>query len=260
MEEKMKVLGELEKCRLYIESRSKTVDENGNIIKKPERGPCITISRETGTSAKNVSEKVISLLEKYQKENAPPWAVCDRDIIEKVLDDYQLPKALADLAEEDKYSHVNIILSELFVGHAAGWTLYYRISRTILQLAELGNIIIIGRGANVITAKLTNSFHVRLIAPLEERIKRFSEIYNLDKKTAAGIIAEHDNSRKKYLKSIFNKKIDDPFLYHLIVNTSKLSPDDVAYIIGEAVLKKFPKMFTSSDINRQEPPLLKNLN
>jgi cytidylate kinase len=255
----MKILGELEKCRLYIESLSKTVDENGKIIRKPEKGPSITISRETGTSAKNVGEKVITFLEKYRKENAPPWAICDKNIIEKVLDDYHLPKALTDLAEEDKYSHVNITLNELFVGHTAGWTLYYRISRTILQLAELGNIIIIGRGANVITSKLTNSFHVRLIAPLEERIKRFSEIYNLDKKTAVEIIEEHDNSRKKYLKSIFNKKIDDPFLYHLVVNTSKLSPEDIAFIISEAVLKKFPKMFASA-ISELEQPLLKSLN
>ena len=255
----MKVLGELEKCRLYIESRSKTVDENGNIIKKPEKGACITISRETGTSAKTVAEKVISLLEKYQKENTLPWAICDKNIIEKVLNDYHLPKALADLAEEDKYSHVNIILNELFVGNSAGWTLYYRISRTILQLAELGNIIIIGRGANVITSKLSNSFHIRLIAPLEERIKRFSEIYNLDKKTAAEIIEEHDNSRRKYLKSIFNKKIDDPFLYHLIINTNKLNPEDTAYIITEAVLKKFPKMFAAL-INEHEQQILKSLN
>jgi len=256
----MKVLGELEKCKLYIESHSKMLDENGKVIKKPERGPCITISRETGTSAKNVAEKIISFLEKYQKEEASSWAICDKNLIEKVLDDYHLPKALADLAEEDKYSHVNIILNELFVGQTAGWTLYYRISRTILQLAELGNIIIIGRGANVITSKLTNSFHVRLIAPLEERIKRFSEIYNLDKKTAAEIIEEHDNSRRKYLKSIFNKRIDDPFLYHLVVNANKLNPDDVAYIISEAVLKKFPKMFTSSGMSNHGQPIIKNLN
>ena len=39
----------------------------------------------------------------------------DKNIIEKVIEDYHLPKALADLAEEDKYSHVNIILNELFV-------------------------------------------------------------------------------------------------------------------------------------------------
>ena len=43
--------------------------------------------------------------------------------------------------------------------------LVHKTAKTILQLAEMGNVIIIGRGANVVTAHMNNIFHVRLVAP-----------------------------------------------------------------------------------------------
>jgi cytidylate kinase len=113
----------------------------------------------------------------------------------------------------------------------------------VLQLASLGYTIIIGRGGNIITHRLPNTFHVRLIAPYEHRVRWFAEDYQLNIQEARRIVDEHDNSRRKFLHSVFMKKIDNPLFYDLIINTEDLNHVQVARIIGSAVLRKFPAMF-----------------
>ena len=55
--------------------------------------------------------------------------------------------------------------------HPSSWTLVQQTNATILQLAQMGNVILVGRGATVITSKLNNVFHVRLVGSLEKRIE-----------------------------------------------------------------------------------------
>ena len=236
----MRILGELEKCRLYIESH--TVN-NGMKKKRFPPGPCITVSRETGTSAKLVCEELIKFFdEKNIGLNLPQWTIFDKNLIEKVLDDHNLPVTLKELMAEEKVSFFSSMLNEMFSGLPGQWTLIHKTSETVLRLASLGYSIIIGRGANVITSHLNNTFHVRLIAPLNERIKNFAGRYCIDYKSAQTIVEQHDLCRKKYLYSIFNRKIDDPFLYNLVINTKGMDSKQVASIIGSAVIDKFPKV------------------
>ncbi|OGU33324.1 MAG: hypothetical protein A2057_14350 [Ignavibacteria bacterium GWA2_35_9] len=232
----MRIPGELEKCRLYIESHAV---KNGIGKKRLPPGPCITFSRETGTSAKLVCEELIKFFNENIKQDSPEWTIFDRNLIEKVLEDHYLPTTLKNLMEEDKVSFFSSMLNEMFSGQPGQWTLIHKTSETVLQLASLGYSMIIGRGANVITSHLNNTFHVRLIAPLNERIKNFAERYNIDFQNARMIIEQHDTRRKKYLHSVFNRRIDDPFLYHLVINTRGMNCKQVASIIGSAVIDKF---------------------
>ena len=45
-----------------------------------------------------------------------------------------------------------------------------------------------------------------------------------------------DRGRERYLKKYFNADINDPLLYHLIINTGLVGYDDAAKLIGDAVL------------------------
>jgi hypothetical protein len=235
----MLTLGEFEKCRLYIESHSKEKEKN----KRLSAGPCITISRETGTSAKLVSEELIKFFIEKTKSDKSAWTIFDKNLIEKVLIDHNLPETLKNLMIEDKVSYFASMLNEMLSGLPGQWTLIHKEGETILHLASLGNSIIIGRGANVITQNLSNTFHIRLIAPINERIKRFAELHSLDCERAKLIVELNDIRRRKYLHSVFNKKIDDLSFYHLVINTKSLTYRQTAEIIGLAVIKKFPEMF-----------------
>ena len=100
-------------------------------------------------------------------------------------------------------------------------------------------MILIGRGATVVTARLPNVFHVRLVAPLEQRINHRQQILNLSLGQAMAQVSAEDKGRARYLRTYFGKNIDDPLLYHLVLNTGGLSFDESAQIIGDAVIRHF---------------------
>jgi cytidylate kinase len=110
-------------------------------------------------------------------------------------------------------------------------------AETLLQLAELGSVILIGRAGNIVTARLPHVLHIRLVAPLEERIER---ICHDDRKTPAEarrFCLEEEQARARYLKTYFRADINDPMHYHLVINTSRVGYDNAARVIGDATLQ-----------------------
>ena len=77
-----------------------------------------------------------------------PWMVFDRNLVEQVLEDHHLPNHLARLMPEDRVSDLTDMLHQMFGFHPPFWTLVHQTSETILRLANQGNVILIGRGAN----------------------------------------------------------------------------------------------------------------
>jgi len=55
----------------------------------------------------------------------------------------------------------------------------------------------------------------------------------LDRKHAMERIEREDNGRRRYLKKYFAKDIDDPLLYHLVINTGSVTLQEAAEIVGE---------------------------
>ena len=132
---------------------------------------------------------------------------------------------------------------ELLGGQPPIFNLIHKTTQTILQLAQIGNVIILDRGANIITSKLHNSFHVRLVAPLEYRIDHIQELYNYDRTKAIDFIKHEDMDRKDFVSTYFHKDVSDPLLYNLVINTHENNDKVIAEIIVNAVLKKFPDFF-----------------
>jgi cytidylate kinase len=99
-------------------------------------------------------------------------------------------------------------------------------------------VIIIGRGANIITARLDSVFHVRLVAPLEMRIRRIQENDGLDRKAALEFVQREDRGRKRYLRKHYQKDINDPLLYHLVINTELMGYEKAAQLVGDVVMEK----------------------
>lgn len=232
----------LDHCLTFINCQMQPTDESVSFEKNGGRGPAVTISRQAGCGALLVAEKLAKLLQPHSPKGAPPWTVFDRNLMDKVLEDHHLPARLAKFLPEDRVSQLQDIMDDLFGFRPASGTVVQHTSETILHLAEMGRVILIGRGATVITAKLPNVFHVRLVAPLEKRIEHAHEFYNLTKKAARDFILREDGGRKRYLSKYFNARIDDPLLYHLIINTGLVSYDDAARMIAEALVSHSPAL------------------
>jgi cytidylate kinase len=196
----------------------------------------VTLSRQTGSGALLVAERLAQLLQERAPAEACAWTVFDRNLVQKVLEDHRLPKQLAQFMPEDRVSQFADMMQELLGLHPPSSTLVSQTTETILKLADLGNVILVGRGAHVITSKLSHVFHARLIGSLEKRAQRVQEHLHLDREAALAFIEKEDRGRERYLRIHFQANINDPLLYHLIINTDRMRCDDAAHMIADAAL------------------------
>jgi cytidylate kinase len=233
----MLAIGAYEKCKQYIKLQS-SEEEN-----KKEVFPCITISRQTGSGSYEVSERLINLLQQKTKDAQNSWTYFNKELMTKVIEEFKLPKAFSNYIVENKYSPISDAVSELLGVKPSEWTIVQKTTEIILQLAQFGKTIIVGRGSNVITSKLPNCIHIRLVAPIEHRIKHVQDVFNYSKTDAIEYIKKEDENRRKYLKSHFYKEPEDTTLYHLVLNTGKFNYDETAEIIADVVVKRFSKNF-----------------
>jgi cytidylate kinase len=232
----MKAKSSSEKALEYIESHSKE-------SKETKRGPCITVSRQSGAGSSLVDDKLKEIFESNQKPGYGEWAIFDKNLMEKIMEDHNIPQRLSKLFTLEKQSAITNMVTELLGLQPSARTILHKTAHTILQLAQTGNSIIVGRAGNIVTSKLNNVFHIRLIAPIEDRILRIQSYYDFNRKEAIEWIKKEDQSRYEYYMKNYHKDINDPLLYHMVLNTNLLGYDEAATIIAKAVMKRFHEMF-----------------
>jgi cytidylate kinase len=197
--------------------------------------PAVTISRETGSGAMEMADK----LAEYLQTRAPGpcgWAVFDKNLVARMLQEHDLPDQLAQFIPEDRVSSIRDMMEQVLGLHPPSETLVRQIGETVVHLAELGHVILVGRAANIITRRMTNVFHVRLVAPLEKRLVRVQARRQVSREAALELIKKEDAARRHYFKTYFKADPDDLLLYDLTINTDRIASDEAARLIGEAVL------------------------
>jgi cytidylate kinase len=225
----------LEQCRSFINCQLSSGGWAGSdVLVKP----AITFSRMTGAGGLTVADELAEYLQAKVPRHAP-WTVFDRKLVEQVLEDHHLSKRVAEFMPENHKSMLTDIFEELLGLHPSAWTLVHQTAETILHLAQMGNVILVGRGASVVTRELDNVFHVRLVGSVAKRIERVQQVYELDRPAAIEFINRKDKGRRRYLKEHYHEDIDDPLLYHLIINTDRIRSEDAARLIGDEVIRRF---------------------
>jgi cytidylate kinase len=199
---------------------------------------CVTVSRQSGCGAHVFAEELADWLQSHLPHGTAPWTIFDRTLVEAVLQDHHLPSRLKAFMPEDRVSQLHDIIEDLFSLHPPTETLVRQTSETIFRLAELGNVIILGRGGNIITARLPQVLHVRLIGSVELRLNHLQVFDKLSRKEALARIEREDGGRGRYLKRYFGKIIDDPLLYHLVINTDWVTLRQAASMVGDLALNR----------------------
>jgi cytidylate kinase len=197
--------------------------------------PFVTLSRQAGAGAETVAHLLAEKLNAGLPADAQPWTVFDKNLIAKVLEDADLPQEIAKHVREDKDTTVQAIVGELLGLHPSMWTIFHHTSDTILKLARLGRCIIVGRGAEIITARLKSGTHIRLVAPENIRLAHLEKHFGLDAKAAAKYLHEHDEGRRRYVKTNFDQDIESPLLYHATLNTGLLDFASAADLVAGMV-------------------------
>jgi cytidylate kinase len=224
----------LDRCLSFISSHT---IPSAQAVSETHVRRAVTISRQAGGGGLIVAEKLAGYLQRHAPPEGPAWTVFDRELMAKVLADHDLPQHLAKFLPEDRVSQIEDALADIFQVRPTAQTVVHQTAETLLKLAELGSVILVGRGGNIVTAKLPHVLHVRLVAPLEDRIERIARDDHKSPDEARRFCLEEEQARARYLKTYFNADINDPLQYHLIVNTSRVGYENAARLIGDTLLR-----------------------
>jgi hypothetical protein len=243
-----------ERCLDFIQAQARLMDR---VTHHPERYPrVVTISRQAGSGAHAVAEHLVQALQARASGAEVPWKVFDRSLVQRVLEEHDLPERMATFMPEDRISAMSDTLDGLFGLRPSSWSLVRKTAETILHLAELGDAVIIGRAGNVITHHMAGAFHVRLVGSQERRITHVEEHLHLDHTDASEYVRTQDLGRKRYVETYYSKDIDDPLQYDLMIDTDRIPSGEAARIIAEAGLARWERLSEGAGSSAPRPHAL----
>jgi cytidylate kinase len=197
--------------------------------------PFLTLSREVCAGATTLGSLLLPQLNAEFGEEGHEWLLLDKDLVSYALSRHQLSERLAEYLPEDQVSEIDAAIGEIVGLHPSIWKLEHQVAQTIVQLAHLGRVIFVGRAAHLLTQPMPGGFHVRLVAARETRIRRFTGMQGCGASEARLRIDRMDDGRRRFVKSHFDREIDDPHFYDLVINTDRISPETAATLVMEGL-------------------------
>jgi len=99
------------------------------------------------------------------------------------------------------------------------------LTRIFTAMANEGGYVIVGRGGQVILQDHPKAVHLLLVADYESRVSFLVEHHALTRAAAENAIREKEKERASLASRLFDRNIDDPCLYHMVLNTSRMPYD-----------------------------------
>ena len=101
----------------------------------------------------------------------------------------------------------------------------------IAQMADEGNVVILGRGSQYILRDHPDAYHFLLIDEFENRVRFMQERYNLSQSRAEQVVKSEDKRRLNLYRKLHKTDYDKPSLYHLVLNMHRISLDKAQEMI-----------------------------
>ncbi len=193
----------------------------------------ITISKEFGAESERVAHRVADAL--GYAILAKELVAGPGQLVEKSRESgpglaSEPQHRLLDLIDQQTSRMIQNIVNHVY-GRLDDGAYYQAAVDLVKKAAANDNVIIVGWGAQCILEQTPQVLHLRIVKQLEQRIARLREQYGLDSRSARRLIEEEERESATYIEHCFNRSWDDPHLYHLVLNLSKMSADDAAAVI-----------------------------
>ena len=101
-------------------------------------------------------------------------------------------------------------------------------------LAQSGNVVIIGRGSNMILAAVPGVIHIGMVAPLDVRAETVMQRENFRRPEAETYATDLEQARITFFRKFFKVNPQDPSLYHMVLNMGMLQHKTAAEIVAQA--------------------------
>lgn len=193
--------------------------------------PTITLSREFGCEAYPIAERLKELMEKKTGE---AWALMDKALLEEVERNNDLSSdILRSLGERNLW--IDDFLATMSKRWQSDRDYYNLLSRHIVSLATQGNVIIVGRGASIITQRMKNCRHFRIYASMEYKAQSIARRAHVSLQDAEILVEKKQKLRDKFIRDFLDEDAKDLRFYHLAFNNDKNSSECIARIIADYV-------------------------
>jgi len=188
--------------------------------------PTITLSRAFGCEGFPVAERLKAQLEAWTGE---PWNIYDKTLLEEAAKGAHLDAGVLKnlgvtagrlerlgLAPKEFYEHVRA---------------FDVLSRHVVQLAQSGNAIIVGRGGAVLCRALANCFHFRIEASLEWRITTMMSRLGMPRDEAERFVTHNSERREAFMREQLKVDPKDLGFFDAAFNNARHGVPEIAAAI-----------------------------
>jgi cytidylate kinase len=112
--------------------------------------------------------------------------------------------------------------------------LFHYAAEEILRLAQQGNVLIKGWGVATLLRDLSGVISVRVCAPMDFRVRVLMvRLGTTDASAVRERIERYDAARARTMRAYFDIEQEDPRLYHIVLNTQRLSIETCVKTVSE---------------------------
>ncbi len=200
----------------------------------------ITISRQFGAGGKTLGKMVAKTL---------GYLFADDHIVEMVAEAANVSPHFVESVEKEAGSKLSRVISSMVSkrwldrilvgehGYIDEDIYLDYIVVIISQVAEEGDVVILGRGSQYILNDHPDARHVLLIDEVENRVKFMMDHYDLSQKQAVRVVSKEDKRRLNFYGKLGKEDFDDPSLYHLVLNMSRVDMETASTLACKLVDK-----------------------
>ena len=105
------------------------------------------------------------------------------------------------------------------------------VQATLARMMEGDNIVYHGLAGQLLLRELPNVLKVRLIAPVEDRIRAAMAHLDLSRDAAEKHIQKADQDRAAWVRRVYEADVADPSLYDLVLNLGTMSMETATEMV-----------------------------
>ena len=209
-------------------TETKTEKEEINVTANLENQIIITLSREYGSGGRYIGKLVAEKL---------GIKLYDKEFVSKLAEETGLSSEYIE-NNEQKRGALETLNNGYYSGLSNSDELFIKESELIKKVTSENSCVIVGRCADFILKENKNVFKVFVYSNMENKIKRTTNIYGLDKNKAEKEINRINKLRANHYKYYTEKDWNNPENYDICINSDSLGVEKAADLICEMLKEK----------------------
>lgn len=194
----------------------------------------ITLSRQFGAGGKTLGKRIAETL---------GYTFADEDIIQKIAELAKVSPGWVESVEKEAGGRLSRMISRMVSkplidrvlkderGYIDEEIYLDYLVVLISQMADEGNVVILGRGSQYILNDLPEAYHILLINSFDNRVRFIEQRYDLAEHRAVQLVKAQDKRRANLYRKLGKQDYDRPDLYHMVINIARINLDEAERLI-----------------------------